>query len=235
MNMILVESTGIPVPQNFAIISNGNNFECSWQSPYDIELERLQADGSYQNVYTGNATAFTITNSVFDTGYVVRVRANFSGIVSDWVYRYHENNSWGRGRMIFPQAFGNPSTGKTNNYRWFRFRNVALNKAGTGIICALGGNDITTISNLRLRARRFGAAGAYISNIGLGSRELPDDPLVFRQSSINVNSLSFSFSENSFTKDTTLTLAGDKGIFAILGNYTFSADREFQIEYYEFT
>ena len=137
--------------------------------------------------------------------------------------------------MIFPQAFGNPTTGKTDNYRWFRFRNVALNKAGTGIICALGGKDINLVSSLVIRVKRAGAAGIYINSIGLGSREIPDDPIIYKQSGTAVSSIGSLYYQINFTKDTGLTLAGDKGIFANLAAYTLSADREFQVEFYEFS
>ena len=51
--MLLIESADLAIPTKFSITTNGNNFDCSWTSSYSVELERIQADGSYLNVYSG--------------------------------------------------------------------------------------------------------------------------------------------------------------------------------------
>jgi hypothetical protein len=97
MKLIFIEASIVPAPTAFSISNSGQDFLCSWTNPFSIDsvqIEKLNTDGSYEQVYLGLGTSHTIINTFFDVGYVIRIRSKRGNRYSDWVNRFKTNNTF---------------------------------------------------------------------------------------------------------------------------------------------
>ena len=211
-------------PTNLSVVTNGNDFDVSWTNPADfdtIELDKINANGTYTNEFSGVGTSHTITNSHFDIGYQVRLRSVRNGLGSDYVYDWHSNLNFVE---YEPDSNWDSTVTLTSQH-------LRLLSGTNKFVGMFSDNDVITPALNNIVRMNLRSVGGDDSLDGVHFQSGPSSPSSFRPSALDMPT---SFAQQDITRTQSLPA----GTFIHTGLWDPSSSggttHDFEIRYIEY-